>query len=140
MVLHLVEQASETHNATIVVEALLLQTRHVVVVVGPQTLPITVKTLGECHVPDVLRIQEVAIAICGIGGIEVVPNGQVDALNTPLRGKRVVKVDCGTAKPIAVRDEMSSRINTPIFKAGGRLGRLPGNPIPAPLRQWARGP
>ena len=38
MVLHLVEQTSETHNATIVVEALLLQTRHVVVIVGPPSL------------------------------------------------------------------------------------------------------
>ena len=78
MVFHLVEQGSETHNATIVVEALLLQTRHVVVVVGPQTLSITVKTLGECHVPDVLWIQEVAIGICGIRSIEVIANGQVD--------------------------------------------------------------
>ena len=71
--------------------------------------------------------------ICGIGGIEVVPNGQVDALNTPLRGKRVVKVDCGTAKPIAVRDEMSSCINTPILRvlvAHGQIGthRSAGRP------------
>ena len=45
----------------------------------------------------------------------------------------MVKVDCGTAKPIAVRDEMSSRINTPILRvlvAPGQIGthRSAGRP------------
>ncbi len=48
----------------------------------------------------------------GIGGIEVIANGKVDALHTPLRPKRLVELDCGTSKAISVRDEMSSRIDS----------------------------
>ena len=63
MVLHLIQQPIETHNASILFRPRSIQARHVVVVVRSQSLAITVQALCKPHVPDMLRIDETTIII-----------------------------------------------------------------------------